>query len=113
MTPKIHLVRHAQAEHNVEEDYSILDAPLTQLGREQAAKLNKDTVQNIQQTAELLIASPLTRTLQTAIFGFPVLIARLEAAGGPKKGIVVQSRLQETSSKPCKFFRNICTVKIF
>ena len=116
MTPTIHLVRHAQAVHNVEGDGSIPDAPLTQLGREQAAGLNRDTVQNIQQTAELLIASPLTRALQTTILGFPVLIARLEAqvvAGEPKKGIVVQSRLQEAGTYPCKFFLNICTVKIF
>ena len=36
MAKTIYLVRHAQAEHNVAEDWSIADAPLTALGRQQA-----------------------------------------------------------------------------
>lgn len=100
MTVILHLTRHAEAEHNVDQDYSIPDAPLTQYGREQAAKLNGLTLQNIQQTAELIITSPLTRTLQTTIIGFPALRARLEAQRDPK-GIVVLSRLQEVNDFPC------------
>ncbi|KAF8314942.1 phosphoglycerate mutase-like protein [Clavulina sp. PMI_390] len=102
MTSKIlHLTRHAQAEHNVADDFSILDAPLTALGREQSAKLNGLTAQNIQQTAELLVSSPLSRTLQTTILGFPALRAKLEAELGPTKGIIALSRLQEVASLPC------------
>ncbi|KAF8314941.1 phosphoglycerate mutase-like protein [Clavulina sp. PMI_390] len=97
----LHLTRHAQAEHNVDDDYSIPDAPLTALGREQSAKLNSLTAQNIQQTADLLVSSPLSRTLQTTILGFPALRAKLEADLGPTKGIIPLSRLQEVNSFPC------------
>lgn len=97
MSKILHLVRHAQAEHNVDNDYDILDAPLTAIGREQAAKLNGLTVQTIQQTAELLVTSPLSRTLQTTILAFPALRARLEAQSDPKP-VVVLSRLQEVNN---------------
>ena len=102
MTDKIlHLTRHAQAEHNVAYDYSIPDAPLTDLGREQAARVNGLTAQSIQQTAELLVSSPLSRTLQTTILGFPGLRARLEAQDEPKP-LIVLSRLQEVNDHPCE-----------
>jgi len=94
----LHLVRHAVAEHNITQDYSIPDPPLTPHGRDQATKLN--TEQNIQQTAELIVTSPLTRALQTTIIGFPALRARLEAQAEPK-GIIILSRLQETGGNPC------------
>lgn len=101
MSKILHLTRHAEAEHNVDLDYSIPDAPLTELGREQAARLNGLTIQTIQQTADLLVSSPLSRTLQTTIIGFPGLRARLEVQQEPK-GIIVLSRLQEVNDFPCK-----------
>ena len=76
----------------------IRDAPLTAFGKEQAADLNKLTYETIQQTADLLVSSPLTRTLQTTLSGFPKLKARLEASGKP---LIVLSRLQETGDSPC------------
>jgi len=94
----LHLTRHAEAEHNVDLDYSIPDAPLTKKGREQAAQLNGLTAQNIQQTAQLLVSSPLSRTLQTTLLGFPALKARLEVEGKP---LIVLSRLQEVNKLPC------------
>ncbi|KAL1660566.1 histidine phosphatase superfamily [Schizophyllum commune] len=95
---RIYLTRHAQAEHNVADDYTIHDAPLTALGREQAAKLHADTKDNIQQTADLLVTSGLRRTMQTAIIGYPELRKRLEAAGKP---VVVLPQLQECNDLPC------------
>ena len=71
---------------------SVHDAPLTALGREQAAKLHADTKDNIQQTADLLVTSGLRRTMQTAIIGYPELRKRLEAAGKP---VIVLPQLQE------------------
>jgi len=101
MTSKIiHFTRHAQAEHNVDEDYDIPDAPLTKLGREQSAELNKITANTIQRTADLLVSSPLRRTLQTTIVGFPALRSRLESQDDPKP-IIVLSRLQEVNDLPC------------
>lgn len=89
----LYLTRHAQAEHNVAEDYSIPDAPLTKLGRSQSAELNKVTASNIQKTADLLVSSPLARTLQTTVIGYPVLRERLESLDPPKP-LIVLSRLQ-------------------
>jgi len=95
---RIYLTRHAQAEHNVADDYSIPDAPLTALGREQARNLHEDTKDTIQKTAELLVTSGLQRTMSTAIIGYAALRKRTEAEG---KSVVVLPQLQECNELPC------------
>ncbi|WFC94582.1 hypothetical protein MBRA1_001215 [Malassezia brasiliensis] len=75
-TSRIYLTRHAQAEHNVEDDYSIPDAPLTDLGKRQAARLPGLTPE-LQQTAQVILSSPLRRTLQTVSLGFADAVDRL------------------------------------
>ncbi|KAI0079362.1 phosphoglycerate mutase-like protein [Panus rudis PR-1116 ss-1] len=95
---KIYLTRHAQAEHNVAEDYSIRDAPLTALGRQQAAALHEATKDNIQKTAELLVSSAMRRPLSTMLIGYPDLKKRLEAEG---KKVVILPQLQECNELPC------------
>ncbi|KAF9510652.1 hypothetical protein BS47DRAFT_1347819 [Hydnum rufescens UP504] len=67
----IHFLRHLEAEHNVNHD---------------------GTSDNIQATANLLVTSPFTRTLQTTQIALPKLKSRLEAAG---QKLIVLSRLQE------------------
>ncbi|KAK4331148.1 phosphoglycerate mutase family protein [Rhodotorula toruloides] len=82
MTDKtIYFTRHAQAEHNVAEDYTIRDAPLTKLGRQQSAELREDTEELFQKEAELLVSSP-----------------RLEAEGKP---VILLPELQEVNDLPC------------
>ncbi|KAJ3482271.1 hypothetical protein NLI96_g7097 [Meripilus lineatus] len=95
---RIFLTRHAQAEHNVMSDWSIPDAPLTTLGRQQAATLHEQTKDTIQKTAELLVTSAMRRPLSTAVLGFPDLRKRLEAEG---KQILVLPQLQECADWPC------------
>ncbi|KZT13189.1 phosphoglycerate mutase-like protein [Laetiporus sulphureus 93-53] len=95
---RIYLTRHAQAEHNVAEDYTIHDALLTELGRQQAAKLHADTHHTIQQSAELLVTSPLRRTLSTTVIGYETLRTKLEQQG---KQVVVLPQLQECNNLPC------------
>ncbi|KAI0366245.1 phosphoglycerate mutase-like protein [Pilatotrama ljubarskyi] len=95
---RIYLTRHAEAEHNVSEDYTIRDAPLTARGREQAAALNEATKDTVQAVADLLVTSPLRRTLSTTLVGFPHLRQRLEAQGKP---IIVLPQLQEVNDLPC------------
>ncbi|EIW65902.1 hypothetical protein TREMEDRAFT_35661 [Tremella mesenterica DSM 1558] len=97
-TKKIHLVRHAQAEHNVGSDWTIRDAPLTDLGREQSIALLKRTRDGIQQTAQLLVSSPMRRTLETTLKGFATLKERLEKEG---KNVVLLDILQEVEANPC------------
>ncbi|GLT79949.1 hypothetical protein SLA2020_514140 [Shorea laevis] len=72
----LHLVRHAQGTHNVaaEENrdelmsHDLLDAPLSCLGRQQVCDLRKDVHERgLFQRIELVITSPMTRTLQTAV----------------------------------------------
>ena len=70
------------------------DPPLTALGRSQAEDLNERTKETIQVTAELLVTSPLQRTLATTTIGFRYLKERLERNG---KVVIVLPELQEVS----------------
>ncbi|RDY06684.1 Phosphoglycerate mutase-like protein 1 [Mucuna pruriens] len=72
----IHLVRHAQGIHNVEGDKNYkaymnpdyFDAPLTPLGWQQVDNLRKHVHDSgLINTIDLVVASPLMRTLQTAV----------------------------------------------
>lgn len=95
-TSNIYFTRHAQAEHvcrgtyqNVEYDYSIPDAPLTELGKRQASRLPALTPE-LQAKAEVVISSPLRRTLQTVALGYAGAVDRL---GGHAK-VVCLPQLQ-------------------
>ncbi|XVF39694.1 hypothetical protein PTKIN_Ptkin01aG0053400 [Pterospermum kingtungense] len=72
----IHLVRHGQAMHNVEGDKNreallsphLFDAELSPLGLQQVRKLREDVhASGLPKRIELVVASPLYRTMQTAI----------------------------------------------
>ncbi|KAE9609100.1 hypothetical protein Lal_00020326 [Lupinus albus] len=72
----IHLVRHAQGFHNVEGDknyeaylsYDLLDASLTPLGWKQVDNLRDHVKRSgLSKRLELVIVSPLLRTIQTAV----------------------------------------------
>ncbi|WWD17045.1 hypothetical protein CI109_101482 [Kwoniella shandongensis] len=95
---RIHLTRHAQAEHNVDDDCSIPDAPLTELGRKQSRELHKITKTGVQRTAELLVSSPLRRPMETLLLGYPDLKARLEKSDKP---VILNDLLQEVNGYPC------------
>lgn len=72
----LHLVRHAQGIHNVagEKDHSaylseeLFDAHLTPLGWEQVENLHKHVLETgLSKRIELVVVSPLLRTIQTAV----------------------------------------------
>ncbi|RYR42147.1 hypothetical protein Ahy_A08g038606 isoform A [Arachis hypogaea] len=72
----LHLVRHAQGFHNVEGDknpdaylsYDLFDANLTPLGWSQVDNLRKHVkTSDVSKGIELVIVSPLLRTMQTAV----------------------------------------------
>jgi len=94
-TSRIILTRHAQAEHNVDLDYSIPDAPLTPLGEKQAATIPHFTEQ-LQKEVDLIVSSPLKRTLMTTKLGWGPAVERL----GIKK-VVCIPQAQECNSHPC------------
>ncbi|KAF1945486.1 phosphoglycerate mutase [Clathrospora elynae] len=95
MPPTLLLIRHAQAQHNATQDWSIPDPPLTDLGEQQCRELQESLKQSdIGNQVELIVVSAQRRTLQTATIGLDWLI---------KKGVeVLPSALwQENADKPC------------
>lgn len=76
----IHFIRHAQGEHNLKNEkgkfsLDIADAQLTRTGREQCAALNSKAAHpsSILSQAELIVVSPMQRTLETAVLSFSFL----------------------------------------
>ncbi|KAF7547251.1 hypothetical protein G7Z17_g7864 [Cylindrodendrum hubeiense] len=64
----IHILRHGQALHNVQRGYPHRDPPLTKLGTQQAKSVQ------LPAQPDLIIVSPMTRTVQTALLVFPHLL---------------------------------------
>ncbi|KAI8942925.1 hypothetical protein NX059_000963 [Plenodomus lindquistii] len=93
MPPKIHLIRHAQGEHNATRDYTIRDAVLTPKGKEQCRAL-KSAFQYHDQV-DIVFASPLRRTIQTAALSLGPALSRGEVS------FVLSPVLQEVSNIGC------------
>lgn len=94
MAPIIHCVRHAQGYHNLSTaNHSIHDPLLTPLGEEQCRLLQIDFPYH--DKIDLIVASPIKRTIYTALLSFEDTIKRknLKVVGLPE--------LQETSDLPC------------
>lgn len=81
---------------NVADDYTIRDAPLTPLGKQQSARLPSLT-SDLQSRAEVVLSSALKRTLQSTKIGYAPAIERL---GGLGK-VVLLPQLQECNAYPC------------
>ncbi|KAL6712180.1 hypothetical protein ACN47E_000057 [Coniothyrium glycines] len=92
MPPKIHLIRHAQGEHNATRDYSIRDAILTDKGKQQCRNLKSDFPHHV---VDVVFASPLRRTIQTAALSLGPALAREEVP------FVLLPSLQEVSNIGC------------
>lgn len=94
MPPTLHLVRHAQGFHNISvANHSIHDPLLTPEGIEQCRTLAKEFPYKAD--IDLVVASPLKRTLYTALYSFPEPIEK------KKLKIIALPELQETSDLPC------------
>lgn len=92
MPPIIHLVRHAEGHHNVAKNgESIHDPFLTDEGIQQAQQLCKEFPHH--DSIDLLMASPMKRTIQTCRNAFAPAIQR-----GHK--IILMPLAQETSDEP-------------
>jgi hypothetical protein len=77
MPPTLILIRHAQALHNVASDFSLHDPPLSELGERQCAELQESLKkEDIANKVELIVVSPMRRTLQTAMLGLGWLIEK-------------------------------------
>ncbi|KAL9005682.1 MAG: hypothetical protein Q9188_001541 [Gyalolechia gomerana] len=103
MAPTLHLVRHAQAVHNLTRaNHSMLDPPLTPLGEQQCRDLC--TKFPYHSSIKLVITSPLRRTIQTSLLAFEPGISRgIECIAFPE--------VQETSDLPCDTGSNLSVIK--
>ena len=61
------LIRHAQAAHNVNDDFSIFDPELTAVGIQQAKSFDHSSIQEI----KTVVCSTSNRAIQTAMYMFP------------------------------------------
>lgn len=94
---QIHFIRHGQGQHNLEpldETRQIHDAPLTDLGIQRCQSFNEKFPQIIH--TDLVCASPMWRTIQTALYCFHDSILKTET-----KKILLLPDAQETTAVPC------------
>ncbi|KAH8816068.1 phosphoglycerate mutase family protein-like protein [Xylogone sp. PMI_703] len=90
----LHLVRHAQGYHNLNtENHALRDPLLTPHGRSQCETLSSVFPYHAQITD--IVASPLRRTIYTALLSFP---EEVSSRGIP---VVALPEVQETSDLPC------------
>ncbi|KAJ2905519.1 phosphoglycerate mutase-like protein [Zalerion maritima] len=102
MPPALVLIRHAQALHNVNKEYDIPDPVLSELGEKQCIDLREKlkTVLPTVGKVDLIMSSPMRRTLQTAKLGLNWLI---------ESGLKIEANAdwQENSAKPCDTGTNV------
>ncbi|KAF3908952.1 hypothetical protein ABW20_dc0100113 [Dactylellina cionopaga] len=70
-TALVHIIRHGQALHNVERGYPHRDPPLTTAGH------NATKLIEIPAIPDLIVISPTTRTIQTAMNAFPSILGSI------------------------------------
>jgi broad specificity phosphatase PhoE len=94
MAPTIHCVRHAQGYHNLSiANHQLHDPLLTPYGEEQCRNLGKTFPYN--KSVELVVASPIRRTIYTALIAFETVLREKNMK------IIALPELQETSDLPC------------
>lgn len=100
---RVHFLRHAEGYHNIAGKNNplgylradLIDANLSQHGEQQCHDFSTDPNNvNIFQSAELLVVSPMNRTIQTATLCFPSLVNRIP-------WIAVEDLRETTGIHPC------------
>ncbi len=100
--PTIHLVRHAQGFHNLSAaNQQIPDPLLTDFGKQQCADLSRRFPYQAQLTH--LVASPMRRTLYTALLSFEPAAQQQQEGGSAtgKRVVIALPEIQELSVLPC------------
>ncbi|KAF4995258.1 hypothetical protein FGRMN_5223 [Fusarium graminum] len=103
MAPIIHCVRHGQGVHNLSHaNHHLPDPELTPLGEEQARALctRFPELANVQ----LIVASPLRRTIQTALLAFPSQL-------GSGLQVLALPEIQEASNLLCDTGSDLSAIK--
>ena len=97
MSQRLFLTRHAEAAHNATGDYTIRDPALTELGRRQATSIAATNARALED-CDLIVTSPLRRTIETTLLGF------YGADASPRRRrvpIVLMPELQEAGARAC------------
>lgn len=92
-TSLVHIIRHGQALHNVDRDYPHRDLPLTDAGLEGAKSIST----NMSETPDLIVISPMTRAIQTALNAFPSLVG----SDPPHVDVQIWPDLREAHDAEC------------
>ncbi|KAH1057678.1 hypothetical protein J1N35_035743 [Gossypium stocksii] len=112
----VHLVRHGQAMHNVEGDINreallsphLFDAELSPLGLHQVGKLRKDVhASGLLKRIELVITSPLYRTMQTAFGVFGSTESNEDAGVNCPQIMAVELCRDRMGVRPCDMRRRV------
>lgn len=93
MPPTVIIVRHAQGYHNVGNQWRLYDAVLTPVGKQQCDHLSKTFP--FHDKVDLMVSSPLRRTIQTAVLSFGPVLARKEVP------FLLHPKAQEVSERNC------------
>ncbi|KAK0723269.1 histidine phosphatase superfamily [Lasiosphaeria miniovina] len=110
MPSTIYLVRHAESAHNASKDFSLRDPGLTEAGLAQASSLAA-SFPALSSVAAVL-ASPLTRTLETALAGFGAILVSSKHGGGGSANLILDPDLQERSDLPCDTGSDAASLKV-
>ncbi|KAJ5334589.1 hypothetical protein N7452_006992 [Penicillium brevicompactum] len=105
MPPKIHLVRHVEGVHNLSHEFwYVRDPQITDKGKSQCAKLREEFPSHA--NVELVVASPLRRTIYTALEAFaPVFEGRKDLK------LILNADLQEASDFPCDIGSDVANLR--
>ncbi|KAB2076307.1 hypothetical protein ES319_A06G032700v1 [Gossypium barbadense] len=112
----VHLVRHGQAMHNVEGDINreallsphLFDAQLSPLGLHQVGKLRNDVhASGLLKRIELVVTSPLYRTMQTAFGVFGSTESNEDAGVNHPQIMAVELCRDRMGVRPCDMRRRV------
>ncbi|PLB48694.1 phosphoglycerate mutase family protein-like protein, partial [Aspergillus steynii IBT 23096] len=93
MPPTLYVIRHAQGEHNVNDSHHLRDALLTETGKAQCKELQEKFPHL--EDIEVILASPLRRTIQTAAFTFTPELGKRQVP------VILVPKAQEISGLRC------------
>ncbi|EXJ58638.1 hypothetical protein A1O7_06065 [Cladophialophora yegresii CBS 114405] len=108
MNRKVHLVRHAEGLHNLRDDPTIPDAPLSERGFDLAEDLGRRFIHDNSDSVGAMLVSPLRRAIQTSLAAFPRVLGAahypVNSGRGVRTGgvtLLLDPDLQEISSLAC------------
>ncbi|ETI22397.1 hypothetical protein G647_06472 [Cladophialophora carrionii CBS 160.54] len=108
MGRKVHLVRHAEGLHNLRDDPTIPDAPLSERGLDLAEELGRLFIHDNSDSVGAVLVSPLRRAIQTSLAALPRVLGAAHYPANSGRGVrtggvtlVLDPDLQEISTPAC------------